>query len=192
MNGIENAVNEGQRGVDQRHFGAVLQVLALVLLNVQTCQCQLFAPLLHQVVQLVVGLVLLPLVQMVEEPEHEDQQHDGHHDDNHHDVLLAGGMVVHVGTGLQLPVLPRLLLQVNVDVTVIVAARLVVNRRISHRELFAYAGHEVGSLVNLLVRECQVQVFKCQGFVIHSVIARGQRTVGTGYLIDIAITSEQL
>ena len=185
--GMDNAVNKGHRGIDKRHLGTLLQVATLVSLNVKTRQCQILTALLQQFIEFITRLVFLSLVQVVKKPEHENEQHNGHQDNKHHDVLLRLCLAIHISTSLQLTVLTGLLLQVEIYITVLVTGCLVVKSSIRHRKLFPNAGHKVGRLINLLVRQRHVQVVERCSVIVHGMITGCQRSIGTCNLIHVTI-----
>ena len=187
---MEDAVDEGRDAVDQRNLGALLQMAALRLLHAQVAAAQLVGFLLQHVVQLVV--ILLAPVLAVEEPQQEHQHQNGCQDGYEHPVELHRRLVVLGGTRFQLAVLARLFLHVQIEVAVVVAGGLVVQGGIDHAELFADAGNEVGSLVDGGVCQCLLQVFQRHHVVAHGMVARCQRAVSTGYLVDVAIVAEDV
>ena len=97
-----------------------------------------------------------------------------------------------VGTCLELSVLARLLLHVEVDVAVLVASGLVVDGRIDQTQLLANTGHQVGSLGNgsIFLQRVQ-QAYFSRLEVVDAPIAFGKRSIGTCRLIDVAIAFEQ-
>ena len=135
---------------------------------------------------------LLFLIQLIEKPEEEKQQDNGAKDGPRHEVQLMDSIVQDTCTRLQLTVLTGLFLKVDIDITVIIAVGLIIDCRISHTELFADTGYQVGSLIDARVDKCTVQIEQGTLVVLHSMIARCQRTIGTCYLIDVAIVFEQL
>ena len=87
--------------------------------------------------------------------------------------------------------MPGLLLQVDVDVAVIVALGFVVDGGIGHGELLTDTGHKVRSLVDGSVRQCLLKVIQRLQVVTQGMVARGQRTVRTGYLVDITVVGKE-
>ena len=187
---MEDTVDKRQDAHSQRHLGALFQLATLVFLHAQSGLCHLFVLLLQQIVERMVFFLFL--IQLVEKPEEEEQQDNSAKDGPRHEVQLMDGIVQDTCTRLQLPILTGLLLQVDIDITVIVAVGLVIDCRISHTELFADTGYQVGSLIDARVDKCTVQIEQGTLVVLHSMIARSQRTIGTCYLIDVAIVFEQL
>ena len=82
-------------------------------------------------------------------------------------------LVKQSGTGLQFTVLARFFLQVDVDVAIIVAVRLVIKCRINDTELFADAGHQIGCLINGRVRQCLLQMVKGLLLIAYGMVTRG-------------------
>ena len=163
---------------------------ALIALHAQTGFSHFLVFLFQQVVKL--SILLASLVQPVEEPHQQQHQYDGHHYGGYHPVQLFGLVVQYACAGLQFTVLACLLLQVYIDVAIIVALGFVVYGRIGHRQLFANAGHQVGSLMDKRVGQRLVQILQGAIVVAHGVVAGGQGTVGTGYLVDVAVGRKQL
>ena len=97
VDGIQNAVDEGQNAHDLRHLGTLLHVAPLGLLDTQTADAQLIGLQLQEVVELMV--LLATLVEMVEQPQQEQQQHDGSNDGPYHPVQLFGRGVENAGSG---------------------------------------------------------------------------------------------
>ena len=186
---MQNTVDERKNAHGERNLGALFQLAALVALYAQPGLSHLLVLLLQQVIKLVV-LLLFP-VEMVEEPQEEEQQDDGAKDCPYHERQLVHGMVQQTGARLEFAVLAGLLLQVDIDVAVVVAIGFVVDSRISHAELFADTGNQVGSLNDAAVDEGTVQIQQGTLVVLHRMIARSQGTIGSRYLIDIAIGFEQ-
>ena len=166
---MQNTVDERKDAHGERNLGALFQLAALISLHAQSGLSHLFVLLLQQVIKLVVFL-LFP-VEMVEEPQEEEQQDDGAKDCPYHEGQLVHGMVQQTGTRLEFAVLAGLLLQVDIDVAVIVAVGFVVDSRISHAELFADTGHQVGSLTDAAVDEGTVQIQQGTLVVLHRMIA---------------------
>ena len=84
----------------------------------------------------------------MEDEQQEDEQTYHEHHSQEHEVEQAGRVLQLVVAGFELAVLTRLLLHVEEEVAVVVAARLIVDGRIDQAELFADAGHKVGCLVD--------------------------------------------
>ena len=131
-------------------------------------------------------------IHVVEEPQGEQQQHDGDDNGSQHDVKLDGRLLILTGTSLQLTVLTGGLLQVEVEVTIVVALHLVVDSCISHAELFTDRGHKVGRLVDDRVGKRLLEIEERRLIVTNLTEARGQCTIGTRRLIDIAIALEEI
>ena len=83
-------------------------------------------------------------------------------------------------------------MQVEIEVAVVVAVHFVVDGGVGHAEPFVDAGHEVGRLLDDGVGQCLFQVVERRLVVANRTIAGGQRAVGTGYLVDVAVCLEQL
>ena len=185
-----DAVDEGRDAVDERDFRPLFEAEPLAVLHPQTLYSQLFALLFEEVVGDV--LTAFAAVHVVEEPEREEQQDDGDDDGNQHKVQLPGSLLILAGTGLELTVLTSGLLQVEVEVAVVVALRLVVDGGIGHAELFADGSHEVGGLIDERVGECLFEVVE-RRFVVADLSETGcESTVGTGNLVDVAILFEDV
>ena len=187
---VENAVDKRCDRIDERHLGPLLEVSPLAVLHPEAHGRQLLSPLFENIVGnlLVAGLA----VHVIEEPEREEQKEDGSHNGSQHDVELNRSLLVLTGTRLELAILSRGLLQVEVEVAVIVALGLIIDSRISHTELFADRSHQVGSLVDRRVRECLFEIVKCRLIVAYLSEAGSQRTISTSNLIDIAIAFEEI
>ena len=71
-------------------------------------------------------------VHVVEEPEREEQQQNGGNDGCNHQIELYGGLLILAGSCFELTILTCGLLQVEIEIAVIVALRLVVHRGIGH------------------------------------------------------------
>ena len=95
------------------------------------------------------------------------------------------------GLGLQRTVLACLLLHVQIDIAILVTHGFVVNGCESHAHLFADAGYQIGGLVDEGILKCQLQMLQGSIVIILCQVARGQRTVGTRYLIHIAKIIEE-
>ena len=181
-------VDKGRDAVDERDLRPLFEAEPLAVLHPQTLYGQLFALLFEEVVGDV--LTAFAAIHVVEEPEREEQQDDGDDDGNQHKVQLPGSLLILAGTGLKLTVLTGGLLQVEVEVAVVVALRLVVDGSIGHAELFADGSHEVGSLIDERVGERLFEVVERRFVVADLSEAGGEGTVGTGNLVDIAVLFE--
>ena len=149
FNGINDTFDERQDAHGQRHLGTLFKIAKLVACHAQPGFCHLFVLLLQQVVKLMVFTALA--IHAVEEPQQTKEQNNGCHNGNNHQVELADSTVENACSRFQLTVLACLLLQVDIDVTIVVALLLVVDGGIGHTELFADARHQVGSLIYALV-----------------------------------------
>ena len=65
---VDDTVDERHGSIDERHLSSLFQVTAFVPFNMQRSQCHLFPTLFQELVQLIIGVTLLSLVQIVEEP----------------------------------------------------------------------------------------------------------------------------
>ena len=122
---------------------------SFVTLYTQTSLSNFLILLFQDIVELIVFFMLS--IHAIEEPQQEYQQQNGDHNSQNHPVELGGLFIKDTGTSFQLAVLTGLLLQINIDIAVIVALLLVVDSRISHRQLFTDTRHQVRSLVDALI-----------------------------------------
>ena len=129
-------------------------------------------------------------VHVVEQPQREQQQHDGYHHSAHHDVQLYGGLLILTGSRLQLTVLTGGLLKVEILVAVIVALGLVVDGGKGHAQLLTDGGHKVGGLMDERVGKCLFEIIEGTLVIAYLTETGCERSVGTGYLIDVAILLE--
>ena len=143
----------------------------------------------QDLVELIVFLLFL--VQMIEEPQREEQEHNGNTYGHQHPVELGGSGFQLTGTSLQLAILSGVSHQVDIDITVGITLCLVIHRRIGHTQLFTDTRHQVGCLVDDGIGECLFQIEKCGLVIANLTETRGQRTIGTCNLIDIAILHEE-
>ena len=143
---MDDAVDERCDTADKGDFRPLLQIQTLGVLDAQSLYGKFLTTLLKQIVGDVLTGVLA--VHMVEEPQREQKQHDGYHNGNHHQVQLPGRLVVLVGARLQLTVLTGGLLKVEIQVTVVIALRLIVDGGIGHAQLLTDGGHQVGGLID--------------------------------------------
>jgi len=88
------------------------------------------------------------VVENVEQHHHEHNHR--HHGSNHH-VELLGVFVERSRTCLQLAVLTRTVLQIQIDIAVVIALLLIIYSRINQAESFTYRRNEVGCLLYRLV-----------------------------------------
>ena len=77
----------------------------------------------------------------VEDIEQEDHQDNHGNDGDDHGIELQSILIEQGGTCLQLSVLSRLLLQVEIDVTIVVALLLVIESRINHTKALMDGSH---------------------------------------------------
>ena len=183
-------VDKGRDAVDERDLRPLFEAEPLAVLHPQALYGQLFALLFEEVVGDV--LTAFAAIHVVEEPEREEQQDDGDDDGNQHKVQLPGGLLILAGTGLKLTVLTGGLLQVEVEVAVVVALRLVIDGSIGHAELFADGSHEVRRLIDERVGERLFEVVE-RRFVVADLSETGSEgTIGTGNLVDVAILFENV
>ena len=131
----------------------------------------------------------LPCTQRVEEIEQKYNQHDGHTHIHKHHVKLFRRIFKLFGSRLLLLVLSGLPLYVEVHVAVNVALAFHVHGRIHQTELFADRRHQVGGFVYVRVSvQGVLQTEKGRLVIFQCPVARGQRTVCTGRLVNVAIT----
>ena len=129
----------------------------------------------------------------VEEVEYQDDYHDHEDHGSDHHVELDGVLVEQGGTGLQLPVLSGLLLEVEVDIAVIVALLLVIECRIDQAESLPDGSHQIGSRLDGLVGLQGTQEAVAGGIVVlDGKIAFRQGTISPGYLVSIAIGNKNI
>ena len=168
----------------------MLKVTALALHHVPAANGQLFAPLL----QLLIQLTLKPLVaiQATEKPKQSQQQDYCQGHGSQHPVQLGNGLVQLVCTGLQLPVLSSLFLKVQIEVSVIVTSRLVVDCSIGNTQLFTDTCHQVRGLEYALVLQRKLQVLQCGLVVSTGTIARSKCSIGTGNLVHVTVILEDI
>ena len=190
VDGIDHTVDERQQRIDKRNLGALLQVTALAFFHMAAADGQLLAALLYLLFQRVV--IATPTSQPPEEHQQQHQQQDGSHDGQQNPVEMVDGIAQLSGTGLQLAVLSRLLLQVEIKVAVLVAVGFVVDSGVGHAQLLIDAGHEVGRLHYGGIGQRLVQIVECRLIVANGSAAGGQRAIGTRRLIDVAIVLEHL
>ena len=97
------------------------------------------------------------------------------------------------GSRLKQAVLSCLLLQVEVEVTVVVALLLVVDGRIGQRQLLADRGHEIRrALYHGVALQRAPEVIDGALVILQHPVALGQRAVAASYLVDIAIAEEDI
>ena len=161
----------------------------LALLDMLTANSQLLAPFVNQFVK--GALRPLTTVLIAEEPEQEEQQDDGNAHSHENPVQLGDSTVELSCTGFQLTILTRLFLKVEIEIAVIVAGSLVINGSVGYAKLFADTGHEVGCLVDERVRQCQLQMLEGSFVIALGTVAGGERTIGSRYLIHVAIILKQ-
>ena len=186
---VDDTVDKRGDGIHQRDLRTLLQTAALAVLQPQQ-SCRKFLALLFQQVVGHIHLLVL-LVHVVEEPQEEQQQDDGHHHSRQHEVQLVGGLLILTGTGFQLTVLTGGLLQVEIQVAVIVALLFVVDGGIGHTELLTDTRHQIGGLIDRGVGKGLFQIVKRTLVVAYLTVAGSQRTVGTCYLIHVAVVLEE-
>ena len=209
---IDDAVDERHDAVDERHLGPLLKIAALVALDLLPDQHDLFAQFLVVFSQLAcpLGCFLLPFLQRLQEGGHRNlavaalsdaveqieqcQNHQNHHHHRrNHGIEQARRLLQLVASGFQLAVLSCLLLHVEIDVAVDVAAGFIVDSRIDKAELLANAGHQVGSAVDGCVALQGVeQANFSRLIVVDAPEALGKRAIGSRRLIDVAIVRENL
>ena len=83
-------------------------------------------------------------------------------------------------------------MQVQIDITIIVALWLLVDSCIDHAELLADTGHQVGSLEDERIAQGLFQVIQGSLVIAQRQAARSQRTEGTSRLIGVAIGLEDV
>ena len=207
-----DTVDERHDAIGQRHLGTLFQIallvlqkllahetrllaelLVLLLEHLRALQCLLF-PFLERFEQRDYGKVaVFTAAHAMEDEQQEDEQTYHEHNGQEHEVKHAGRVLQLVVAGFELTVLTRLLLHVEEEVAVVVAARLIVDGRIDQAELFADAGHKVGCLVDggvFLQRIKQADLSRL--VVADAPEALCKRTIGTCRLIDIAIFREDV
>ena len=67
-----------------------------------------------------------------------------------------------------------------------------VHRGIHKTQLLTDTGHEVWCLIDGRIGECLLQIIEGRFIIINLTITGSQGTVGTGYLIDVAIKGEEM
>ena len=129
----------------------------------------------------------------VEEIKQEDHQNDDEDNSRNHRVQLYGIFIQLGGTCLQLLVLSRLLLQVEVDISVVITLRFVVDGGIHQAEAFPDGSHQVGCLTDgLVLCKCLVQAIAGRIIIPDLPIAFCQCSVGTSRLIYVSILREEV
>ena len=127
-----------------------------------------------------------PIEQGYEQPYHE-------HYGKKHQVEQARRVLQLVVASLELTVLTRLFLHVEVDVAVLVATLLVVDCRIDKAELLADTGHEVwGTIDDGVLLQGIEQADLGRLIVANTPEALGQGSIGACRLVDVAIGTELL
>ena len=174
---MNHAIDERSDITYKRHLGTLLEILSLVLLNLQQLCGQLFTLLLVKVIGFL--SLRLFLVEVIEQPQREEQQHNGQNNSYKHHVELSLLLLVLIGTCLKLAVLSGCLLQVEIHIAVLVAQLLIIDSCIGHTKLFAYRSNQIGSLVNNAVVECLLEIEEGRLIVAYLAEARCQRTIGT-------------
>ena len=187
---VDDAVDKRCDAVDERDLRPLFQVQPLGVLHAQPLYRQLLTLLFKQVVGEILSGVFA--VHVVEQPQREQQQHDGYHHRTHHDIQLYGRLLILTGSRLQLTVLTGGLLKVEIQVTVIVALLLVVDGGKGHAQLLTDRGHQVGGLVDERIGEGLLEVIEGTFVVAYLTETGCERSVGTGYLIDIAVLFEDI
>ena len=97
------------------------------------------------------------------------------------------------GTCFELPVLSRLLLQVQIDVAVVVALLLVVDGGVDEAQILTDRGYEVGSLLHfLVVFERVVEADERRAVVADMPETFAKRPPASCRLIHVAVSLEEV
>ena len=122
----------------------------------------------------VIGLLGLRLflVEVIEQPQREEQQHNGQNNSYKHHVELSLLLLVLIGADLKLAILSGSLLKIEINIAVLVAKLLIVDGCIGHTKLLAYRSNQIGSLVDDAIVEGLFEIEECRLIVAYLAEAR--------------------
>ena len=130
---------------------------------------------------------------MVENVEQNHHEHNHRHHGSNHQVELLGILVECRGTCLQLAVLSRTVLQIQIDIAVVIALLLIIYSRINQAESFTYRRYEVGCLLDgLVVVQGMIQAVERRRIIMDIPETFCQRTIGSGSLINISVARKEV